>query len=154
MGAQIWGLKMRGIIRLETILAEGGAMAPHSVPFDIGTIKDIFRRCWCLETSSLWTAENPTRGQCGVTALVVRDYLGGAILKTKGGRSWHFYNQIAGSRYDLTDEQFEVPPVYDDILSTRDEALADTSQSQYEFLARSFDAALSQVAYHNIADGA
>ncbi len=34
-------------------------------------------RSWSIETSSKWTTENPAKGQCGVTALVVQDIYGG-----------------------------------------------------------------------------
>ncbi|PZN12624.1 MAG: hypothetical protein DIU69_02970 [Bacillota bacterium] len=43
---------------------------------------EIFRQCWSKDTSSKYTPENPARGQCGVTALVANDLLGGEILKT------------------------------------------------------------------------
>jgi len=47
------------------------------------------------EPSSLWTAENPARGQCGVTTLVIqKNCFGGKILKTTDGAS--FYNEIDG----------------------------------------------------------
>ncbi len=40
-------------------------------------------RSWSIETSSKWTIENPAKGQCGVTALVVQDICGGKIKKDK-----------------------------------------------------------------------
>lgn len=33
--------------------------------------------CWSSETSSQWLPENPARGQCNVTSMVVQDILGG-----------------------------------------------------------------------------
>ena len=42
-------------------------------------------KSWSIETSSKWTIENPAKGQCGVTALVVQDICGGKIIKTKIG---------------------------------------------------------------------
>ena len=95
----------------------------------------VLRRCWSLESSSQWSPENPARGQCNVTALVVCDRFGGEILKTPVGDDWHFYNRVAGAVYDLTAEQFAVPPVYLDIPSTRDEALAGTAPDRYQALA-------------------
>ncbi len=47
-------------------------------------------RSWSIETSSKWTTENPAKGQCGVTALVVQDIYGGEIKKTKVREAWHF----------------------------------------------------------------
>ena len=40
-------------------------------------------KSWSIETSSKWTIENPAKGQCGVTALVVQDICGGKIIKDK-----------------------------------------------------------------------
>ena len=40
-------------------------------------------RSWSIETSSKWTIENPAKGQCGVTALVVQDIYGGEIKRQK-----------------------------------------------------------------------
>ena len=58
-------------------------------------------KSWSIETSSKWTIENPAKGQCGVTALVVQDIYGGEIKKTKAREAWHFYNFIDGQRFGL-----------------------------------------------------
>ena len=92
------------------------------------------RSSWSRESSSLWTLQNPARGQCGVTSLVVQDLLGGAILKTRVGDSWHFYNQVDGERMDLTAEQFQEAIVYSDLPSGREEAFSDTNPAQYAHL--------------------
>ena len=97
---------------------------------------------WSLASSSKWTRENPAKGQCGVTALVVNDLLGGEIRKTKLPEGWHFYNEVDGTRYDLTASQFTGPIEYMDILSNREEALLDTNEDQYHFLKQSV---LSQI---------
>ena len=102
---------------------------------DLNEFRRVLRRCWSLETSPQWLPENPARGQCNVTALVVWDRFGGEILKTPVGNDWHFYNRVAGTVYDLTAEQFSVPPAYLDIPSARDEALAGTAPDRYQALA-------------------
>ena len=89
---------------------------------------------WSQRSSTLWTAENPAAGQCGVTALVVNDHLGGDILKTRYRDLWHFYNRIDGEVIDFTDSQFDEMPVYTDEVSDRDEAFADTNAEQYDYL--------------------
>ncbi|MGX1194579.1 YunG family protein [Metabacillus sp. SLBN-84] len=89
---------------------------------------------WSLNSSSKWTPENPAKGQCGVTALVVHDLLGGEIEKTNAVEGWHFYNEIDSVRVDFTASQFEGDVQYDDIPSSREEALADTNQLQYDDL--------------------
>jgi hypothetical protein len=92
------------------------------------------RHAWSMETSRHWSADNPAAGQCGVTALVVQDKFGGDILKTGVNGAWHFYNRIDGRRVDFTMSQFDSPILYDDLPSSRDEALADCSPQQYALL--------------------
>ncbi|MFI6230485.1 hypothetical protein ACIBCR_24610 [Micromonospora echinospora] len=59
-----------------------------------------------------WTPENPARDQCGVTALVLHDLLGGDLLRGEvhvdGVRTdYHWWNRLAGGvEIDLTREQF------------------------------------------------
>ncbi len=91
-------------------------------------------RAWSSETGGKWRPDNPACGQCSVTALVVQDVLGGEILKTDVAGAWHFYNRIDGRRWDLTVSQFSTPIGYDDLPSSRHEALADTSKQKYATL--------------------
>ena len=54
-------------------------------PPDLATLSDAIAASWSAETcdpSDLedWHAGNPSRGQCGVSALVLNDYLGGDLL--------------------------------------------------------------------------
>ncbi len=95
---------------------------------------EILSDCWSIETSSQWLPDNPARGQCNVTALVVHDLCGGDILKTEAPGGWHFYNRVEGSRYDLTASQFASLIDYADIESTRAEALAGTTAQRYAAL--------------------
>ena len=95
---------------------------------------DRLREAWSAETSGKWRPDNPAAGQCSVTALVVQDELGGEILKTDVAGAWHFYNRIDGRRVDFTMSQFDSPIGYDDLPSTRQDALDDTSVAQYELL--------------------
>src|SRR3954462_7997877 len=59
-----------------------------------------------------WSHDNPARGQCGVTALVVQDLLGGELLIAEvhhadGRRQGvHYWNRIDGAEIDLPREQF------------------------------------------------
>lgn len=106
--------------------------------FDEGTVRQWLRDAWSPESSSLWTEDNPARGQCGVTALVVQDRFGGEIRKTPTEDGTHFYNYIDGQRYDLTAEQFEERPAYLDLPSDREEAFGDTNAEQYAALSERF----------------
>ena len=92
------------------------------------------RRAWSSETASTWTAENPARGQCSVTAIAVQRLLGGEILNTETAEGTHFYNRIGGIRYDFTAAQFAEPIAYQDLASHVDEALTDTSPNQVSAL--------------------
>ena len=99
---------------------------------------------WGPWSSTLWTPDRPVAGQCGVSALVVHDHLGGDILKTRFGAIWHFYNRIDGQRVDFTDSQFDVPLDYQDIPSDRAEAYGDTNTDQYACLKGAVDRFLAK----------
>lgn len=66
---------------------------------------------WSQETSNAperWSPENRAFGQCAVTALVVQDYLGGALLRTVVGDVSHYWNELSdGFELDLTRHQFK-----------------------------------------------
>lgn len=100
----------------------------------ISALRQALQTAWSPASSSRYSIENPARGQCGVTALVVQDIFGGEILKTRTAQGMHFYNRIGGERCDLTLSQFDEAIPFDDIVSTRDEALADPSLAQYRAL--------------------
>lgn len=106
--------------------------------FDTEEVRAALLVSWSLETSGKWLAENPARGQCNVTALLVNELFGGEILKTPLAEGDHFYNHIDGKRVDFTDCQFSVPIAYLDIPSDRAEALAGTSPARYEALRSAF----------------
>jgi hypothetical protein len=108
---------------------------------DEQAVRRTLRLCWSRSSSSLWSEDNPARGQCGVTALVVQDRFGGELLKTQVDGRWHFYNHIEGVKYDFTAEQFGTPPEYLDMAASREEAFADTDEGQYSYLSRKFDEA-------------
>ncbi|WP_235215123.1 YunG family protein [Burkholderia sp. MSh2] len=111
-----------------------------SVSKAFATPLDLYRaisRVWAGDTSSptdAWSPSNPAQNHCSVTSLVVQDYFGGQILTTRTSGGKHFYNLIDGKKWDLTVSQFVEPVPYDDTQSTRDEALADTSERKYELL--------------------
>ena len=96
---------------------------------------------WSSESSTKWKQSNPALGQCGVTALVVQDNLGGEIYKTivqkPGGHPlWHFYNRVNGKFIDFTSSQFDEPVSYENVESERAEAFADTNTEQYAYLSQ------------------
>ena len=100
-------------------------------------LRDLYqqlKQSWSGETGRHSRPDRPADGQCSVTALVAHDLLGGEIFKTNLNGAWHFYNQIAGRRIDFTAEQFESPIGYDDLPSSREEALEDCTAEQYRQL--------------------
>ena len=105
-------------------------------------------KAWSSGTSTKWTPENPATGQCSVTSLVVQDLFGGDILRTQVPGGTHFYNRIGGARLDLTITQFDHSVTFDDALSSRAEALADTSLEQYFLLRHRLWSIVNAVSFH------
>ena len=71
----------------------------------------MLRNAWCRHTAhpsyqDAWSEDNPSVGQCAVTALVVQDFFGGDIYSCKVGRNSHFVNIIDDKLVDLTADQF------------------------------------------------
>jgi len=116
----------------------------HSLIVEEEKIIQLLLQCWSEETSSRYTKENPSCGQCGVTALAIQDHYGGEIVKTRIGNLWHFYNRIHGRYYDFTAGQFEKEIEYDHIIATRSDAFDDTNDLQYAVMSRKFSTAKNQ----------
>ena len=54
-------------------------------------------------------ADDPSYGQCAITATLVHDMFGGTIHKIKvNGGGTHYFNKINGQYVDLTREQFDL----------------------------------------------
>ena len=69
------------------------------------------RKAWCRETAhrsyrDKWSKDNPSVGQCLVTALIVQDKYGGDIYSCKINNNSHFVNIINERIVDKTAEQF------------------------------------------------
>ncbi len=81
-------------------------------------IEAVVRAAWALDTcdpvdADDWSVTNPSRGQCGSTALIIHDLLGGELLiaeviRSDGSRQGvHYWNLLPdGTELDLTCEQF------------------------------------------------
>jgi hypothetical protein len=88
-----------------------------------------------------WRPENPSRGQCGVTALVVQDLLGGDLLlgevfESGERRGWHYWNRLPdGVDVDLTRDQFRPSEaVTEGALVVRPSGPPGRCRGQYELL--------------------
>ena len=90
--------------------------APEAVAAtSLREIELAIRSAWSRETSDdpdEWSDDNPARGQCAVTALLVRELLGGDIVVANVLRAGtrvdrHAWNRLpSGLTLDLTREQF------------------------------------------------
>ena len=83
----------------------------------IATLRDlhqVLRECWCKETAypscqADWVADDPSYGQCAITAMLVYDMFGGSIHRIRvAGGGTHYFNKIDGEYIDLTAEQFDL----------------------------------------------
>ena len=80
----------------------------------IETLDDLYnvlRECWCKESAypscqAEWVPNDPSYGQCAITAMLVYDMFGGCIRVSGGGT--HYFNKINGHYIDLTIEQFDL----------------------------------------------
>lgn len=80
-------------------------------------LRPLLRAAWGPDTCdphdlANWRPDNPARGQCGVTALVLQDLLGGELMRGEvhvdGAKiGHHWWNRLPdGTTVDLTAEQF------------------------------------------------
>ena len=54
-----------------------------------------------------WTPDNMTLGQCSITAFVAQDIFGGKVYGIPvGGGSYHCFNVVGDTHFDLTSGQF------------------------------------------------
>jgi uncharacterized protein (DUF952 family) len=128
----------------------------------LAEIERVIRASWSRETCDpvdrdVWSPDNPSRGQCAVTALVVQDLCGGELLLAEvhyadGSRQGlHYWNRLGeGVELDLTREQFHA----DEIIQTAEpvERPADLSTGrlypQYQALSRAVRAGLGGEILH------
>ena len=99
---------------------------------------DALLACWCAETCAprmrgRWNTENPTLGQCSVTAFLAQDLFGGTVWGIplpEGG--FHCFNEVCGSVFDLTSEQFGgvILDYSNAVLQSREEHFS--KQEKYE----------------------
>ncbi len=82
----------------------------------IDGLRQLLLLAWQADTSFLpmdWSAENPSLGQCAVTALVVQDFFGGELVRGRTHSATHYWNLLPdGRELDLTADQFDTVPVF------------------------------------------
>ena len=73
---------------------------------------DLLSDVWCPETCAPhmradWNPENPTLGQCSITAFLLQDLYGGKVYGVPlPDGNYHCFNTVEGCTFDLTSEQF------------------------------------------------
>ncbi|MFD5028076.1 hypothetical protein [Streptomyces sp. NPDC058373] len=94
-------------------------------PFLLTDIEAAIRASWGADTTTPnhrphWSPDNPARDQCGVTAMVLHDLLGGelirGVVRVDGVQTdFHWWNRLgAGVEIDLTREQFAPEEIVSD----------------------------------------
>lgn len=80
----------------------------------LSKVEQALATSWGEDTSAGgYSVEVPATGQCAVTALVLQDYLGGALMRTMVGAVSHYWLRTdEGRDIDLTASQFDEPVAY------------------------------------------
>lgn len=109
--------------------------------FTLAQLEAAIRDSWSLETADEddgWTPDNPGRGQCDITTLVVHDLVGGDVLAADvfldGKRiEAHMWNRlVTGLDVDLTRDQFRCGEVIGEpTVAHRTPAIADPAHPRY-----------------------
>jgi hypothetical protein len=80
---------------------------------NLPAINEALQKSWSAETSNTdeWSSDNPSLGQCAVTACIVQYYIGSDIVNSvatlpNGTEISHYLNLINGKYIDLTIQQF------------------------------------------------
>lgn len=112
------GDRFRCVRTIEARAADSGAVSALT----LGELEQAIRESWGRDTSDdagEWSGDNPARGQCAVTALLLRDLLGGEILIAnvlRGGErvERHAWNRLpSGLALDVTRSQFRDGETYE-----------------------------------------
>lgn len=79
------------------------------------------KKAWTVESChpsyrDKWSADNPSTGQCYVTAALIQHYYGGKVYRCMVDGGSHYFNKIGNEIIDLTAEQFSYLDNYKDVL--------------------------------------
>ncbi|MGW7554448.1 YunG family protein [Streptomyces rimosus] len=90
------------------------------IPLTLTDITEALRASWAADTCSPddlarggWTSDNPSKGHCDISALVVHDFFGGELMVGEvyldgDQQGHHWWNRFpSGIEVDLTREQFQ-----------------------------------------------
>ena len=83
--------------------------------FSLNHLFAVLLESWCKETAypscqhDYIQVNDPTYGQCAITAMIVYDMFGGTIHKIRvNGGGTHYFNKINGHYIDFTSDQFDL----------------------------------------------
>jgi hypothetical protein len=125
-----------------------------SAAVTLADLEAAIRASWLRETSAdpdEWTVDNPSRGQCDATAVVLRSYLGGEILVADilcDGRrvERHAWNRLpSGLTLDLTRDQLR-PDQELGAPSAQEPMLLGDARERHALLAERVACALAAIA--------
>ena len=74
---------------------------------------DSLKQIWSADTCAprmrdRWTKEDPSLGQCSITAFLVQDIFGGKVYGVPlNDGNYHCFNVVDGHVFDITSEQFD-----------------------------------------------
>jgi hypothetical protein len=125
----------------------------------LAAVESVIRSSWSEQTCDpvdrpQWSPDTPARGQCGVTALVVQDLLGGELLiaevhNADGSRQGvHYWNRFAdGVELDLTREQFAHSEAIQQptVVARPEDSSVGRLATQYRILATNVRAGLNRL---------
>jgi 8-oxo-dGTP pyrophosphatase MutT (NUDIX family) len=112
----------------------------------LSRLRPVVRDAWGPDTCDPvdlkdWRPDNPARGQCGVTALVLHDLLGGDLIlgevhENGTRRGHHYWNRLPdGTEVDLTQDQFRPDEtVTGGVTVARPSGLPRRCRGQYKLL--------------------
>ncbi len=117
---------------------------------ELSNLLSALHTSWAADTAykaNDWSTENPARGQCVVTALIVQDYFGGELIRyhVQGDDidETHYINLLSGgATLDATASQYKKPVTFsfkpvrlEGFESIRDKRLADAdTRRRYRLL--------------------
>lgn len=123
----------------------------------LSRLRPVVRAAWGPDTCDPvdladWRPENPSRGQCGVTAFVVQDLLGGdlvlgEVFESGERRGYHYWNRLPdGTEVDLTRDQFRPgETVTGGVGVARPSGAPNRCRGQYELLRHRVRAGLHRI---------
>jgi hypothetical protein len=128
--------------------------------YTITQIMQAIKRSWAQETSytpDQWSVDNPARGQCVISALVINDYFGGTYQRfeilLEDGREKHYVNvlpdgvviDVAGMQYSSEVKRTLSPLDPTNPQAVRDKLLKDPGTAErYELLKKRVKTLLKQ----------